>query len=113
VRPDGQLAWRFNTREWVISSPAVGSDGTIYVGSYNQNIYALSPAGEVIWKYKTDKYVSSSATLAPGGTLYIGSDDNYLYALKYDAGGLARSSWPRFRGNLQNSGNVAFGGASN
>jgi outer membrane protein assembly factor BamB len=93
----------------VISSPAVDADGNVYFGSYNQNIYALSAKGELIWKYKTEKYITSSATIAPDGTLYIGSDDNYVYALKTDSSGLAPSSWPKFRGNLQNNGHAGVG----
>jgi outer membrane protein assembly factor BamB len=106
VKSDGTLAWRFDTRDWVISSPAIGSNGTIYFGSYNQNIYAMSPDGKVLWKYKTDKYITGSPTLISGGMLYIGSDDNYLYALQTDSPGPAETSWPKLRGDIQNSGRV-------
>jgi outer membrane protein assembly factor BamB len=101
ISPEGELLWRFDTRDWVISSPAVGADGTIYFGSYNGSVYALSPGGDTLWKFKTDKYVSSSAQIA-GNRLYIGSDDNSLYALNLDTSGLADSSWPRFRRDLAN-----------
>lgn len=45
VKPEGPLRWTFNTREWMISSPAIGRDGVVYVGSYNHNLYALSAGG--------------------------------------------------------------------
>ena len=106
VQPNGELDWRFDTRDWVISSPAVGSDGTIYFGSYNQDVYALTPEGEVLWKYKTDKYVTGSPNISPEGILYIGSDDDFLYALRTDSPGLAASAWPRFRSDMLNSGVV-------
>jgi len=106
IQPDGTLAWKFDTRDWVISSPAVGADGTIYFGSYNQNIYAMSPMGDVLWKFKTDKYVTGSAGITADGLLYIGSDDNYLYALQTDSPGLAATSWPKFRSNLLNTGSI-------
>jgi hypothetical protein len=40
----GKQKWTFKTGDWVRqSSPAVGPDGTIYVGSYDENLYAITP----------------------------------------------------------------------
>ena len=39
-----------------MSSPAIGADGTIYVGSYDDNLYALTDngtSGSLKWKYAT------------------------------------------------------------
>ncbi|MEN2984879.1 MAG: PQQ-binding-like beta-propeller repeat protein, partial [Dictyoglomaceae bacterium] len=30
--PNGTLKWKFKTGNWIESSPAIGKDGTIYVG---------------------------------------------------------------------------------
>ena len=35
------LLWEFETGGWVSSSPAIGSDGTVYVGSYDKKLYAI------------------------------------------------------------------------
>ena len=35
------LKWSFNITGEVISSPAIGADGTLYVGSYDNKLYAL------------------------------------------------------------------------
>ena len=35
------------------SSPAVGADGTIYVGSSDDNLYAVNPDGTQKWKFTT------------------------------------------------------------
>ena len=35
--------WAFETGDRVFSSPAIGSDGTIYVGSIDNNLYAINP----------------------------------------------------------------------
>jgi len=48
--------------------------------------------------------------LSADGVLYIGSDDNFLYALQTDSPGLAQTSWPKFRGDLQNTGWVGGAG---
>jgi hypothetical protein len=33
--------WEFETGEYVSSSPAIGSDGTVYVGSGDKKLYAI------------------------------------------------------------------------
>ncbi|MCP4694200.1 MAG: PQQ-binding-like beta-propeller repeat protein, partial [Desulfobacterales bacterium] len=36
-----ELKWRFETGGAVSSSPAIGGDGTIYVGSQDHHLYAI------------------------------------------------------------------------
>ncbi|MBI2250314.1 MAG: PQQ-like beta-propeller repeat protein, partial [Brevundimonas diminuta] len=72
------------TGGWITSSPAVGADGTVYVGSWNNNLYALNPDGSTKWSYPTGGSVESSPAIAADGTVYVGSNDGKLYALKPD-----------------------------
>jgi MYXO-CTERM domain-containing protein len=66
----------------VRSSPAVGGDGVVYVGSNGNRIYALEPfTGDVLWQRPTGGDVASSPAIGPNGRLYVGSDDDRLYAL--------------------------------
>jgi len=37
----GTPIWEFETGGSVYSSPAIGSDGTVYVGSYDNKLYAI------------------------------------------------------------------------
>jgi len=37
----GDKLWEFKMGHWVDSSPAIGSDGTIYVGSRDKKLYAI------------------------------------------------------------------------
>ena len=37
----GTPIWEFETGGGVNSSPAIGSDGTVYVGSWDKNLYAI------------------------------------------------------------------------
>ncbi len=79
------LKWKYQTGDYVDSSPAVGSDGTIYVGSGDGYVYALNPDSSLKWKYQTEGYwVSSSPALGSDGTIYVGSQDNHVYALNPD-----------------------------
>ena len=46
------------------SSPAIGVDGTVYVGSPDHNLYAVSPEGTTKWAVATgDSIVESSPAL--------------------------------------------------
>ena len=41
IVPPGGKKWEFLTGGGVFSSPAIGSDGTVYVGSWDKKVYAL------------------------------------------------------------------------
>ena len=76
--------WRYSTGGFVYSSPAIASDGTVYVGSQDSLLYALNPDGTLKWKYHTNERVGSSPAIATDGTIYVVSTDNYLYAINPD-----------------------------
>jgi hypothetical protein len=67
----------------VLSSPAIGTDGTVYVGSWDGKLYALDAAtGTAKWAFATDAQISwSSPAVGADGVVYVGSDDNNVYAL--------------------------------
>ncbi|MFZ0886958.1 MAG: PQQ-binding-like beta-propeller repeat protein [Candidatus Binataceae bacterium] len=78
----GTPQWEFITSGWVFSSPAIANDGTIYVGSDDNNLYAINPDGTKKWKFPTHYYsVQSSPAIGSDGTIYVGSDDGNLYAI--------------------------------
>ena len=87
------LAWTFPTNDFIVSSPTIGSDGTIYVGSgvrrgtwatgeTDSSLYAINPDGTLKWKYTTYGGVFSSPTISFDGTIYVGSLDHGLYAIE-------------------------------
>ncbi len=82
INPDGGQKWKFTTGGPVDSSPAIGTDGTIYVGSNDDNVYAINPDGNRKWKFTTatGAFVFSSPAVGADGTIYIGSQDRNLYA---------------------------------
>lgn len=77
----GDKLWEFETGGEIYSSPALGDDGTIYFGSRDRKLYALSPAGRKKWEFLTGGAVDASPAIGPDGTIYIGSNDNTLYAI--------------------------------
>jgi outer membrane protein assembly factor BamB len=81
----GTLKWKYETEYGVISSsPAIGADGTVYVGSGDGNLYALNAKGTRKWSYFTGGEVSSSPAIGADGTIYVGSGDGNLYAINPD-----------------------------
>lgn len=65
----------------VSGSPTLGSDGTIYVCSGDNNLYAINLDGTIKWKFQTGDHIGSSPTVSSDGTIYFGSYDNKLYAI--------------------------------
>jgi outer membrane protein assembly factor BamB len=78
------LKWSLHVEDRIYSSPAIGSDGTIYVGSNNGKIYAVNPDGSIKWVFVTGSAVSSSPAVSVDGTIYVHSDDGKLYAINPD-----------------------------
>ena len=77
------------------SSPAIGSDGTVYVGSDDKKLYAINgKSGVKLWEIETGNVVYSSPAIGSDGTVYVGSFDKKLYAIRTDSKGLAKSPWP-------------------
>ncbi len=104
----GTKKWEFQTGNDVWSSPAIGSDGTVYVGSNDDKLYAINPDGTKKWEFQTGGSVGSSPAIGSDGTVYVGSHDHKLYAIYIESAGLANSPWPKFRHNGQNTGNYLY-----
>ena len=89
---DGDLKWhtgqvgKANIGGRILTSPAIGSDGTIYVGtgSGDGQLYAVNQDGTLKWK--TDfigDLIYSSPVIGTDGTIYVGTfvGDGELYAI--------------------------------
>ena len=78
-----------------ISSPTV-VNGTVYIGSGDQQVYALDArTGALKWSFATGDVVHAAPAVA-NNTVYVGSWDRNLYAL--DAG-TGREKWRYTTGN--------------
>lgn len=73
--------WSFETEDSIASSPAIGADGTIYIGSHDNKLYAINPDSTEKWSYATKGEVTSSPTIGADGIIYVGSNDKRLYAV--------------------------------
>jgi outer membrane protein assembly factor BamB len=87
------LLWSYTTGSGVPSSPAV-VNGVVYVGSLDNNVYALNAStGAKLWNYTTGGAVFSSPAVV-NGVVHVGSDNGSddkggnVYALNASTGGL-------------------------
>jgi outer membrane protein assembly factor BamB len=110
LRPDGTVRWIFAPSDLppgvpfdhfdIYSSPAIGSDGTVYFGQEFGRVYALDAAsGAIRWMVETRSGITwSSPALTAGGTLLISDLASRLYAIDTESRGLLGGApWPRYR----------------
>ena len=88
-----ELKWEYETGGVVQCSPTIGSDGTVYVGSEDANLYAINPDGSLKWKYETGDWVFSSPAIGSDRTIYVGSRDNKIYAIGGVPTSVESSTW--------------------
>jgi outer membrane protein assembly factor BamB len=94
IKPNGILKWFSPVGSVSNSSPAIASDGTIYIVSMRGPLslllktgylVAIHPDGRIKWSHALGKFIaSSSPVIADDGTIYVGSGDSYLYAFDPD-----------------------------
>jgi len=75
------LAWSYQTRTNISSSPAIGADGKVYVGSRDHHLYSVNSSASLDWSYQTGSIIYSSPAIGSDGKVCIGSQDNYLYSI--------------------------------
>ena len=87
--PNGTLKWRYRLVDayGVWSTPAIGEDGAIYIGTWDHGFYAINPNGSLRWHTSWNADIASSPAIAPDGTIYYGNmagDGGYICALNPD-----------------------------
>ncbi len=79
--------WKFRCEDEVRSSPVVYG-GTVYVGTYDNNLYALQASdGAFKWKFATEGGLAASPALdLDNHIVIIGSEDTLVYAIDMHTG---------------------------
>jgi len=77
----GERKWTQRIKGIVEGSPAIDSDGTIYVGSHDSNLYAIQPDGVIKWVFPTLDMIRGTPAIDSEGSIYIGSFDGCIYAV--------------------------------
>ncbi len=114
-RNEVEALWSFQCEDEIRGTPLV-HDGRLYVGCYDNNVYALDAKnGEFLWKYATEGGIAGTPTIEDG-VLFVPSEDQRLYAISADSGQLI---WTYYaEGPLRSSpvvqeGHVFFGSDDN
>ena len=107
------------TNQWTLhlgsnsdSAPAVGTDGTIYVGTWKGKLWAINPDGTPKWVFAAGNEIRSAPAAGSDGTVYFGSRDRKFYAVR--PGGQKRwefqtGGWVDSSPALAHDGTVYFG----
>lgn len=80
----GTARFRFEAQGKIYTSPAVAADGTIYIGSQDDHLYAVSPTGELRWRHRAGDDIDSSPVVGDDGAIFFGADDRRVHALEPD-----------------------------
>lgn len=98
--------WIFTCEDEIRGTPII-HQGSLFIGSYDNNLYALNAAdGKFLWKYPTDGGIVSR----PGvyeGNVYFGSEDKRLHVVGARSG---KVTWTYYTdGPIRSSPRIAEG----
>lgn len=98
--------WTFRCEDEVRGTPVYNA-GVLYVGCYDNNLYALDASnGEFVWKYATDGGIPGRPAVH-NNIIYLGSEDHRLHAVSTRNGNVL---WTHFTdGPIRSSPRIAEG----
>jgi hypothetical protein len=107
ITPDGKKKWERLLDTSVDSSPLVLADGTVCIPS-PWTLIATDPEDLTVkWTFHCPPQGQGSPTVGSSGVLYSTGDPSGAVLSAVRVGQpLATSGWPKFRGNLRNTGNL-------
>ncbi|MCX5973219.1 MAG: stalk domain-containing protein [Coprothermobacterota bacterium] len=81
IGADGTKKWTAAAGEFFLSPPAIGVDGTVYVGSESGRVFAVGPDGTVQWSVRVGFGKITGVVIGADNSLYVSSTDRRIYAL--------------------------------
>ena len=81
----------FTSPKSIYTTPALAPDGTLYIGTNEGYLYALTPSGTIKWSYNAGYPLQSSPIIDTKGNIYFAAGTR-VYALG-DAGYRAYDKW--------------------
>ena len=83
LKPDGTNLWQFEIG-YAAWPPALGTDGTIYIGTLDGYLYAIKPNGYLKWRLDAAAEIIATPAVTADGTVLFGTNANYFYAVLSD-----------------------------
>jgi outer membrane protein assembly factor BamB len=106
IAPDGKKAWERPGQLFIFSTPLALADNSVCFAAQEGSLLNLAARDQCKWVFPLG-FGGVTPTIGPGGTIYlIGHVVNVgskVYAVSNEVG-MAQSSWPKFRGNVRNTG---------
>jgi len=83
LKPDGTVKWVNTTGfSFQYTSPVIAPDGTIYTGTANKTLLALSSQdGTLKWVYNSSDHIWANPALGTDGTIYTATTDAKFVAI--------------------------------
>jgi outer membrane protein assembly factor BamB len=76
-----RIKWQYKSAAMAVSHPAIGPDGTIYVGTHD-GLLALSPDGKLLWKAGIGE--AGTPVISEDGTIYLDTWHGSLFGASKD-----------------------------
>ena len=112
VDGSNDVIWYFRASNWIICTPLVDADGSVYFGSGDGNFYALDASGDETWRYNIGAPIIADPIFDNQGRIIFGALDGALYCLNKD-GSVVFIYWtegPIFsKASVDLAGNIYFG----
>lgn len=107
--PQESVAWTFDTGAPILSAATVSANGLLYVANEAPALFAIDQAsGAEVWSMPLPgRPAQGSYPLTDEGVLYV-SAGVQLLAVQVEAGGLAKSPWPKTQFDNQGRGNAGL-----
>ncbi len=98
--------WSFKCEDEIRGTPVL-HQGVLFIGCYDNNLYALNAAdGQFLWKYAADGGIVSRPAIFDGN-IYFGSEDQRLHVISARSGKVV---WTYFtEGKIRSSPRIAEG----
>jgi len=77
-----RLKWQYKSSAYGLSHPAIGSDGTIYVGTNNRGLQAISSDGKFLWRSTIG--AAGVPVAADDGNIYFAMPQGLIYGIDHD-----------------------------
>jgi outer membrane protein assembly factor BamB len=109
IEPDGKKKWEQPFSDGIETAPLALSDGSVWFLSGNGHLINLEVPHKFKW-HRPMGWGTANFALGAESTLYafgyVVNEGTVLYAFNTSSASLAASSWPKFRGNMQNTGRL-------
>jgi outer membrane protein assembly factor BamB len=110
ISANGQKQWgRIGTEDYPFeTSPVVLANGSICCVSSFGVLWYISPEEVMQYMYNLRRYGYGSPAVGPNGAVYVAdySIPSGAFTALRAGTSLARTPWPKFRGNSRNTGNI-------